>query len=423
MKKTHGLFVFLTAVALSCTPPDAAVEKNYRLDPTHTLRLDAPEGQEILIGDGLDLRNLVKVTDRNGQFVSIPAQAVQFFVNNQSVSGSQFQATAVGSYTFAVKIGNRTSNAFTLAVLPYKLVRIPVVFHTVNSTLSEAQISRMIQDMTDAFRNKWNPYDGAKDERAVDNFVEFYAAGTNPSGQTLAISGLDAVTSSRQTFTSQQAVYEAWNNYWNPNRFLNVWVYDISREESLSGFAYNLPVTRASAGFRVQSASRTSPDLPYGVYLNKSDVNDSRSATLAHEAGHVLGLNHVFDGNGDEHNGCSSKDPDYCTDTPFYDRAAYMDDYRTLRQRRTACDGSAFVSTNIMDYYLGYENSFTRDQRDRIQHTLNYGLWLPSPANNDPRARQGTEVDYIKRPDDYVFVPPVICAKEKADQIARFQKE
>ena len=414
MKKTHGLLLILIIAALSCTPPDA-LEKNYQLDPTHTLRLDTPEGQEILIGDEVDLRNLVKVTDRNGQSVSVPAQAVQIFVNNQPVSDSPFRAAAVGSYTFTVKIGNRMSNAFTLAVLPYKLVRIPVVFHTVNSTLTEAQIDRMIQGMTDAFRNKWNPFNGTKDERAVDNFVEFYATGTNPSGQALTISGLDAVTSSRQTFTSQQAVAEAWNNYWNPNRFLNVWVYDISREESLSGFAYNLPVTRASAGFRVQSASRTSPDLPYGVYLNKSSINDIRSSTLAHEAGHVLGLNHVFDGNGDESKSCSSIDPDYCADTPFYDRAAYMENYRTLRQRRTACDGIAFVSTNIMDYYLGYENSFTRDQRDRIQHTLNYGLWLPSPTNNDPRARRGIEADYIKMPDDYVFIPPVICAKEKAD--------
>ncbi len=412
MRKTHGLLVFLTAIILSCTPPDAALKKNYQLDPTQTLRLDTPEAQEILIGDELDLRNLVRVTDQSGQSVSVPAQAVQYFVNNQPVSSAQFRAMAVGSYTFAVRIGNRTSNTLAVSVLPYKLVRIPVVFHTVNSTLTQAQIDRMIKGMTDAFRNKWNPYNGAKDDRAVDNFVEFYAAETNPTGQRLALDGLNAVTSTRTTFTSKQAVYDAWDNYWNPNRFLNVWVYDISREESLSGFAYNLPVTQASAGFRTQSATRSSPDLPYGVYLNQSDVNDSRSATLAHEAGHVLGLNHVFDGNGDEHNGCSTKDPDYCADTPFYDRAAYMDNYRTLRQRRTACDGTAFVSTNIMDYYLGFENSFTRDQRDRIQHTLNYGRWFPSPANSNARARQGAEPDFVQRPDDYVFVPPVICGKE-----------
>ncbi|WP_373513508.1 M43 family zinc metalloprotease [Persicitalea sp.] len=408
MKSTYGFLAFLTIVALSCTPPDDVLERNYQLDPTHTLTLATPDGREILIGDQLDLRTLVQVTDQTRQAVSVPVQAVQYLVNGQARS-SPFKATAVGSYTFAVKIGNRVSNTFTVTVLPYKLVRIPVVFHTVNSTLSEAQIGRLVQGMTDAFRNKWNPYNGARDENAVDNFVEFYAAETNPTGQGLTINGLNAVTSSRTTFTSRQAVYEAWSNYWNPNRFLNVWIYDISQEESLSGFAYNLPVTQASTGFRVQSASRTSPDLPYGVYLNKADLNDSRSSTLAHEAGHVLGLNHVFDGNGDESKSCSTTDPDYCADTPYYDRATYMDNYRTLRQRRTACDGTTFVSTNIMDYYLGYENSFTRNQRDRIQYTINYGRWLPSPANNDPRARQGAEMDHVKMPDDYVYVEPLIC--------------
>ncbi len=298
-----------------------------------------------------------------------------------------------------------------MTVLPYTLAKIPVVFHTVNSTLTAAQIDRMVQGMTDAFRNRWNPYRGAQDENAVDNFIEFYAAPADPSGRALTVPGLDAVSATRQTFTSRQAVGEAWNNYWNPNRFMNVWVYDIDEEESLSGFAYHLPVTRANTGFRVQSASRTSPDLPYGIYLNQNETNDSRSATLAHEAGHVLGLNHVFDGNGDEHNGCSTTDPDYCDDTPFYDRNAYMDNFRTLRQRRNACDGTSFVSTNIMDYYLGYENSITRDQRDRIQHTLTYGLWLPSPANNAARGRQSAEADYVEKPDDYRYVEPLICKK------------
>lgn len=410
MKKI--LFVALVGTALlpACTPPDEAISK-YQLDATYSLRLDAPASPEILIGDRVDLRTLVKITDRTGQSVAVPENAYQFVVNRQPNGSASFNAAQTGTFTFEVKIGSRTSNAVSVSVLPYTRVRIPVVFHAVNSTLTQTQIDRLVKGMTDAYRNRWNPYSGARDDNAVDNFIEFYAAETNPSGLSLAVKGLDAVSSSRQTFTSRQAVDEAWKTYWNPNRFLNVWIYSIAQEESLSGFAYNLPVTRPLAGARVVSASRTSPDLPYGIYLNQSDVSDTRSSTLAHEAGHVLGLNHVFDGNGEESKSCSATDPDYCADTPYYDRALYMDNYRSLRQRRTACDGSSYVSTNIMDYYLGYENSITRNQRDRIQHTLNYGLWLPSPANNDARARQNVEDDYVKKPDDYVYIPPVICAK------------
>ncbi len=167
------------------------------------------------------------------------------------------------------------------------------------------------------------------------------------------------------------------------------------------------------------SASRTSPDLPYGIYLNQSDVSNTRSSTLAHEAGHVLGLNHIFDGNGDESKACSTTDPDYCADTPYYDRALYMDNYRSLRQRRTACDGSSFVSTNIMDYYLGYENSLTRNQRDRIQHTLSYGLWLPSPANNDARARQNAEDRLCSKTRRLrVHTPDLLCERVLNDDRA-----
>lgn len=411
MKKSFCIALLLTTFVSGCTPLDEALEK-YQLASTHSLRMDAPTTPEILIGDRVDLRSLVRVTDQANQLVTVPENAFQFVVNKQPNRPATFNAAQVGTYTFEVSIGNRTSNTVSVTVLPYSHSRIPVVFHAVNSTLTQTQIDRLVKGMTDAFRNRWNPYSGAKDESAVDNFIEFYAAENTPAGLSLAVKGLDAVSSSRQTFTSKQAVDEAWKAYWNPNRFLNVWIYLIAKEESLSGFAYHLPVTRPLAGARVVSPSRTSPDLPYGIYLNQSDVSDTRSVTLAHEAGHVLGLNHVFDGNGKESKSCSTTDPDYCADTPYYDRALYMDNYRTLRQRRTACDGSSYVSTNIMDYYLGYENSLTRNQRDRVQHTLSYGLWLPSPANNDARARQNTEADYIKRPDDYVYVPPILCAKD-----------
>ena len=51
------------------------------------------------------------------------------------------------------------------------------------------------------------------------------------------------------------------------------------------------------------------------------------------------------------------------------------------------------------------------EQRERVRHTLAYGQWLPQPANE--RGRQGAEDGYMKKPDDYRYVPPVICAVEK----------
>ncbi len=413
MNKTYVFGILLALLLAGCQPPELSPEEVY-INSVATVRLNEPADLELPLGATLNVKELLRVTykeNQSAQTVTIPDRAVQVVVNESASANPVYTAMAAGTYSIKVKIGDKSSNAITVKVLPFALVKVPVVFHTVNSTLSASQINRLIQGMTDAFRNRWNPYNGTKDKNAVDTFIEFYAANTDPSGRSLSIPGLDAVTSTRQTFTSEQAVGDAWNSYWNPRQYLNIWIYNIDREESVSGFAYISPVTRSLVGSRLVSAARTNPDLPYGIFYNKGDVNNARSSTLAHEAGHVLGLHHIFDGNGDEYKGCSSTDPDYCSDTPFYDRKVYIDSYHTLRAQRQACDGTTFESTNIMDYYLSYENSFTRQQRERVRHTLTYGQWLPQPANE--RGRQAAEEGYMKKPDDYRYVPPVICAVEK----------
>ncbi len=412
MKKAYYFSVLLVLILAACQPIDLSPEEVYQ-NSVASIRLNNPADVELPLGATLDLKNLLQITYKENQPSTIPANVIRAVANETSSASSVFTATTAGTYVLKANIGDKTSNTITVTVLPFSLVRVPVVFHTVNSTLSATQITRLVQGMTDAFRNRWNPYSGARDENAVDSFIEFYAANADPTGKTLSTPGLDALTSSRQTFSSEQAVGDAWNSYWNPKRYLNVWIYSIDSEESLSGFAYISPVTRSLPGSRLISAARSNPDLPYGIFYNKTDVNNARSSTLAHEAGHVLGLHHVFDGNGDEHKGCSATDPDYCSDTPFYDRKSYMDGYRTQRLNRQACDGSSYVSNNIMDYYLSYENSFTRQQRDRVRHTLAYGLWVPATSTN--QSRLSAEEGYMQKPNDYRYVPPIICGEEKAE--------
>jgi hypothetical protein len=412
MKKILWISVMLLVASQGCEP-DPALSDFEHYDALRSLRLTEPAGRELALGEKLDLRSLLSFTFENNAVVAVPDRVIQYVVNDTPAATPVFEATLQGTYVIRAKIGNKLSNPITFTVQPYTLVRIPVVFHTVNSTLTQLQVERLLKGMTEAFRNRWNPYNGPKDENAVDSFVEFYAADKDPSGRMLPVMGLNAVTSSRKTFTSKQAVDAAWDNYWNPNSYLNVWIYDLDREEKINGFAYFMPVTRALAGLRLMSVQRTSPDLPYGIYYNKADVDNVRSNTLAHEAGHVLGLEHVFDGNGDKHKGCSTKDPDYCADTPFYDRAIYIENYRTQQRQRTACNGGDFVSTNHMDYYLSYANSFTGNQRDRIRHTITYGVWLPIASS---RSREGAEHGYVKKPDDYNYVPPIMCALEPSEQ-------
>ena len=53
--------------------------------------------------------------------------------------------------------------------------------------------------------------------------------------------------------------------------------------------------------------------------------------------------------------------------------------------KRDNCSGESFISTNIMDYFIGYKNQFTANQRIRIRHVLNYSPLIPGPKLNSSR--------------------------------------
>ena len=58
-------------------------------------------------------------------------------------------------------------------------------------------------------------------------------------------------------------------------------------------------------------------------------------STFAHEAGHFLGLAHVFGQGGD-----------YCEDTPWYDRNAYMQELNGYTNfKRTDANGISIIPT------------------------------------------------------------------------------
>ena len=100
---------------------------------------------------------------------------------------------------------------------------------------------------------------------------------------------------------------------------------------------------------------------------------DLAFCTLIHELGHCFGLYHAFEG-------------DFCEDTYEYDREAYenllwsfRDEPWEKRIKRTALDGTEFISTNFEDYIYGYSDEITPDQCKRIRHVLNYSPMIPGP--------------------------------------------
>ena len=341
------------------------------------------------------------------------------YANGKAIT-SGFATTTLGEYKFTATALGLTSNQVVLkAVAPpsYTIVRLPVIFHEVNkSQLTSASVKALTEGMTKAYRNSLNRANRAKDVSATDLYIEFYPAPTGLDGKTLSSPGLDRVTSSKTSFSQEDTYSDSFNYFWDPVHFINVWVYpNITGDYANSSWAYNPFVTQVLSGLTVISKS-TKPFLPFGIFLNATHlVNQNTDEILAHEAGHLLGLYHVFAGNGSTFNGCPASDPDYCPDTKYYNREDYSKSITTNqseRYKRNSCTNETYEATNFMDYYYCYNNSFTIEQSKRVRHAVNYGLWLPTPFNGFQNARTSGVLTMIERPADLVYYKPVICDKQ-----------
>lgn len=152
---------------------------------------------------------------------------------------------------------------------------------------------------------------------------------------------------------------------------------------------------------------------PHGVNINSLAIyedrysgnkNNSMAAvvTLAHELGHYLGLYHSFDE--DPNGGLATNciDSDYCTDTPSYNRDAYLQLYQayayqyggydkvplSLGAKRIDCDTDEyFTSYNLMDYECSYADRFTPQQRARVRNVLTYSPLIPGPKKGSAATR------------------------------------
>ncbi|GAB2775319.1 hypothetical protein GCM10027275_18020 [Rhabdobacter roseus] len=328
--------------------------------------------------------------------VNIPSGSV---LSTQEVRAFTFRATGYGLTNQQVTINSVRDETF-------RVVRLPVIFHVNTSAypaFTEKKVADMLAQVTQIYRGQY----GVERPRAfnsADAYVEFYAAETDPAGRPLPQKGIDAVPLPQRKYTYYKSedmkvlTDEAWKYYWNPDYYLNVWVTQI--EEGFS-FAYFPAWSTNLEG----TSSYTKPEQPnytFGTFFNY----DHTAGVLAHELGHNLALDHVFSGAGYELNGCSATDPDECDDTPYYDRTAYQASMGSNPYQRTACDGTHFISSNVMDYFHTYENSFTRDQRRRMRHTLDKAYWLPTRFNNPnaPNGRAGLRVPngYIQKPSQTV---------------------
>lgn len=292
---------------------------------------------------------------------------------------------------------------------------IPVVFHVLYEDPTNAVqypsfsvFEKRIEQMNKFYAATLFPNAGSRKVQ-----VTFTLATHDPKGNLLDEPGVNRVqytgsaNMSAADFLSTKKTLQPRDRaiLWDPNRYVNVWLFgflvssDPEQDESnVTGVSY-LPYCTTAHPLDLlvkwDGAITQQPYYMHGITLNNryflpnaggSLLDDEGMFTFCHEMGHYLGLRHAFSEPAEGEAACGNPDnasDDGCSDTPKYDRTTYQTLFYagTLSYDpyfRQPCDGSAlFLSTNVMDYYMGFRTNLTAQQKGRIEHVMAYSPWIP----------------------------------------------
>ena len=196
--------------------------------------------------------------------------------------------------------------------------------------------------------------------------IKFMLAHTDPDGN--ETTGIDYKQTSVTTFNNQSENMKfdelGGTSSWPYDQYLNVWICHFSDN--------NLPGILGYATF----ASDNSPARdgivmqPFCLGIKPNNFPEyNYGRVLVHEAGHWLGLKHIWGDDQSETNKCSGSDD--VADTPNQDTATYG--LRTPGYKRTSCSNG--VNGNMWMNYMDYTSDFskymfTQDQVNKAKATL-----------------------------------------------------
>ncbi len=292
-----------------------------------------------------------------------------------------------------------------------QVYRIPVVVHVIHNgealgsgrNIPDANIQHQIEVLNEDFRRMLGTPGWNNHPRGADVMVEFVLAKRDPSGN--PTTGIVRWNCNAQGWTAPPHATGYINStikpatQWDPTRYLNIWVCDISG--GVLGYA-QFPDLSSLLGMPgdggmgapacAQAANTDGVVILYGAFGSALKGSTGLSApyhlgrTTTHEVGHWLGLRHTW-GDG----GCTVDD--YCDDTPVCNGQLYGCNAHPVSQ----CGNDRMIE-NYMDYSDdGCMNIFTIDQAVRMRIVLENcprrRSLITSPALVPPYATDAAIID------------------------------
>ncbi|MCV9386238.1 T9SS-dependent choice-of-anchor J family protein [Reichenbachiella ulvae] len=268
---------------------------------------------------------------------------------------------------------------------------IPVVVHIIHKGEAEGmqsnipleQIESQIQTLNEDFRRLNADASNTPLEFepvAADIQIEFELAKRDPEG--LPTNGINRVKGSQNTYSISEIETLSSESYWSSDEYFNIWVAALSAD--YIGYAM-LPMSNLN-GLEIERNIDPTIDgifIDYRYFGTGYNADDfSKGRTVTHEAGHWLGLRHIW---GDSPS-CSQDD--YCDDTPEQSGSTDFDLTCDEASMSISC-GSVDMVQNYMDYTAdACMNLFTQDQRNRMRVVLENSprrkSLLNSPAKLEP---------------------------------------
>jgi PKD repeat protein len=269
--------------------------------------------------------------------------------------------------------------------------QIPVVVHVIHNgeaigtqtNISFAAIQSQIDVLNEDFRKIFGTPGYNSHPSGADSEIEFCLAQRRPDGSAFPAGepGVNRINRTTAGFTAPpfttnyiDATIKPWTynggvptatRGWSPDRYLNIWVCNISG--GILGYAQFPETPLGGMGCGGQNVATDGVVFLYNSLGKSAETgfpgpyNEGRTAT--HEIGHWLGLRHIW-GDG----GCTVDD--FCNDTPLAGAANYGCPTGT-----NSCNAAPDAGVDMIENYMDYTddlcmNIFTNDQKMRMRIVL-----------------------------------------------------